>query len=380
MANLVKTGGKIVIGKNGDIIKKEVENKKQKGITLVALVITIILLLILAGVTIRGVLGEKGLVEEAKNATQRYGQAQDEEQNVVKNFLDELRNINSGGDGTGGNPGNPSKPGENTTNPGGNTVDPDNPTGPEVPPETPGESLAASAQPGDYVRYTVPEKTFTMTTEQTGYTSAQTYNTGDYTGLWQVLYNDTEHGLQIISANDVTNGKNLYLNGKEGYNNSVGTLNSFCSNYVNATYATSGRCVGSNPVRPEGTKELYSGSYNYIGLYANDLIKDDTEYLSDFNALKGATHQNTDGIWNINKEYWLASRYVSSTTSRTDVYVRFMYAAGTANHNPLWFVRSSGSTTPYSSNSAVRVVITLKSGIKTSDGTGGSGSPYELVQ
>ena len=79
--------------------------------------------------------------------------------------------------------------------------------------------------------------------------------------------------MQIISENDVTNGKLLYLTGKVGYNNSVGMLNSFCSNYVNPTYATSGRCVGSNPINPEGTKESYSGSYNYIGLYANDMIK-----------------------------------------------------------------------------------------------------------
>ena len=222
-----------MIRKRVNIIKKEIKNKREKGITLVALVITVILLLILAGVTIRGVLGEKGLAEEAKNATKRYGEAQDEEQNVVKNFLDELRNINSGGDETGGNPSNP---GDNTTVP-GNPVDPDKPTEPEVPPENPGDSLAASAQPGDYVRYEVPEKTFTMTTEQTGYTRAQTYNTGDYTGLWQVLYNDEEHGLQIISSNDVINGT-LWLNGKEGYNNIVQTLSSFCSNYVNPAYAT----------------------------------------------------------------------------------------------------------------------------------------------
>ena len=269
-----------MIGKEVDIIKKKIKNKREKGITLVALVITVILLLILAGVTIRGVLGEKGLAEEAKNATKRYGEAQDEEQNVVKNFLDELRNINSGGDGTGGNPSNP---GDNITDP-GNTVDPDKPTEPEVPPETPGESLVAKAQAGDYVKYQVPEKTFTMTTEQTGYESEQIYNTEDYTGLWQVLYNDEEHGLQIISSDDVTNGKNLYLYGKTGYNNSVGTLNSFCSNYVNPTYATSGRCVGSNPINPEGTTELYEGIYGYLK-YINDMIKDDTEHSTDFYAM-----------------------------------------------------------------------------------------------
>ncbi len=137
-----------------------------------------------------------------------------------------------------------------------------------------------------------------MMTEQTGYESEQTYNTEDYTGLWQVLYNDEEHGLQIISANDVTNGKFLRLKGKEGYNKSVGTLNSFCSNYVSETYATSGRCVGSNAIHPEGTTELYEGSYDYLKQYAKDLIKNDTEYLSDYNALKAATHQNTNGIWN----------------------------------------------------------------------------------
>ena len=312
-----------MIRKRVNIIKKEIKNKREKGITLVALVITVILLLILAGVTIRGVLGEKGLAEEAKNATKKYGQAQDEEQNVVRNFLDELRNINSGGDGTGGNP----------SNPGDNTTDPENPPESEVPPETPGDSLAASAQPGDYVRYEVPEKTFTMTIEQTGYTSQQTYNTGDYTGLWQVLYNDAEHGLQIISANDVTNGKNLYLRGKVGYNKSVGTLNSFCSNYVNATYAISGRCVGSNPIHPEGTTEVFSGNYNYIGLYANDLIKDDTEYESDVNALKGATHQNTDGIWNINKKYLLATRHINSDASSTSCSVRYMDTSGAVYFN-----------------------------------------------
>ncbi len=360
-----------MIRKNGDTIKKEVENKKQKGITLVALVITVIILLILAGVTIRGTLGEKGLAEEAKNATQRYGQAQDEEQNVVKNFLDELRDINSGGDGTGGNP----------SNPGGNTTNPDKPPEPEVPPETPGESLAASAQPGDYVRYAVPEKTFTMTTEQTGYTSAQIYNTGDYTGLWQVLYNDAEYGLQIISANDVTNGKNLYLSGKVGYNKCIPTLNSFCSNYVNTAYATSGRCVGSKSTRPEGTKKLYSGSYNYIGVYANDLIRDDTEYSADYEAMCKASHQNTDGIWNINKEYWLASRRVASKQSYTSFYARRMHEKGIDyGYEYLFSVESSGVTAEYTHDYAVRVVITLKSGIKTSNGTGSSENPYELVQ
>ena len=356
-----------------NIIKKEVENKEQKGITLVALVITIIILLILAGVTIRGILGEKGLAEEAKNATQRYGQAQDEEQNVVKNFLDELKDINSGGDGTGGNPNNPSNPGENTTNPGGNTVEPGNPTEPEIPPETPGESLAAIAQPGDYIRYTVPEKTFTMTTKQTGYENEQTYNTKEYIELWQVLYNDTERGLQIISKNKVNN-EYLILHGKVGYNNCIPTLNSFCSNYVNPKYATSGRCVGTNPINPEGTKELYEENFDF--LYSQDLIKGDTDYTEDFYRMKDAN------IWYIqnNKSYFLASRGAGANSSRAGFSVRWVKATGDIDGNTLWSINSTGIASSFGRADNVRPVITLKTGIKTNSGTGTFSSPYELVE
>ena len=45
------------------------ERKKQaKGITLIALVITIIVLLILAGVTIATLTGENGILTKAQNA------------------------------------------------------------------------------------------------------------------------------------------------------------------------------------------------------------------------------------------------------------------------------------------------------------------------
>ena len=42
--------------------------RKQKGITLIALVITIIVLLILAGVSINLVVGEGGILGKAQNA------------------------------------------------------------------------------------------------------------------------------------------------------------------------------------------------------------------------------------------------------------------------------------------------------------------------
>ncbi len=58
------------------IVKKE----KSKGITLIALVITIIVLLILAGVTLAGLTGEKGLIKEARTAKELAELAALEEQ------------------------------------------------------------------------------------------------------------------------------------------------------------------------------------------------------------------------------------------------------------------------------------------------------------
>ena len=53
--------------------------KSNKGITLVALVITIIVLLILAGVSISMVVGENGVLNRAKNATDETAKAQAKE-------------------------------------------------------------------------------------------------------------------------------------------------------------------------------------------------------------------------------------------------------------------------------------------------------------
>ena len=56
-------------------MKKEIKNKQAKGITLIALVVTIVVLLILAGVSISLVIGNDGIMKRAKEAKERYGQA-----------------------------------------------------------------------------------------------------------------------------------------------------------------------------------------------------------------------------------------------------------------------------------------------------------------
>ena len=64
----------------------------ERGITLVALIVTIIVLLILAGVTISTIFGENGLINKAKTAAQKYK----EQSELEKTKLGELENWISG--------------------------------------------------------------------------------------------------------------------------------------------------------------------------------------------------------------------------------------------------------------------------------------------
>ena len=60
--------------------------KKEVGITLIALVITVIVLLILAGVTIAGLSGDNGILTRAKKAKEKTEQAQDNESKTLSNM------------------------------------------------------------------------------------------------------------------------------------------------------------------------------------------------------------------------------------------------------------------------------------------------------
>ena len=73
-------------------MKKEKNKKYEGGITLVALVVTIVVLLILAGVSLNLVIGNEGILTRSKEAANKYGkQAENEQQglNDVDDWMDE---------------------------------------------------------------------------------------------------------------------------------------------------------------------------------------------------------------------------------------------------------------------------------------------------
>ncbi len=79
--------------------------RKNRGITLVALVITIIILLILAGISIAQLTGT-GIFAKAEEAKQKYKEAEDLENQILANYEAQLNRLGKStvgsGDGTGG--------------------------------------------------------------------------------------------------------------------------------------------------------------------------------------------------------------------------------------------------------------------------------------
>ncbi len=82
--------------------KKEIANNKEKGITLIALVVTIVVLLILAGITITFVLGEGGILDMAKEAAKRTNEAKEQELKDFADFQNQVENWVNGGTSSGG--------------------------------------------------------------------------------------------------------------------------------------------------------------------------------------------------------------------------------------------------------------------------------------
>ena len=86
----------------------KVKAKNNKGITLIALVITIIVLLILAGVTIAALSGDNGILRRATEAKEQTNQKNDEETEKIGGYestIDQYVDGNGGGSGSGGSGG-----------------------------------------------------------------------------------------------------------------------------------------------------------------------------------------------------------------------------------------------------------------------------------
>ena len=81
-------------------IKNKRNYSKENGITLIALVVTIVVLLILAGVSVNALFGNSGIIEKAKEAQNAMNKAKENDEkgiNELTNWLDNQVNGTTGG-------------------------------------------------------------------------------------------------------------------------------------------------------------------------------------------------------------------------------------------------------------------------------------------
>ena len=181
----------------------------QRGITLIALVITIVILIILATVTLNVVLGDGGLIQRAQQAKELTEEAAAKEEQQILNltgYFDELA--------------------------ADSVVE---------------AFKAGDIKVGDYVNYTPDSNSpVNLTEADTGYGTTQTYSV-DSSTTWRVLglSEDGQHLLLTSGSPIKKDGEDPYLvlQGATSYLNCVQTLNKAASVYHNSTLAEETRSM-----------------------------------------------------------------------------------------------------------------------------------------
>lgn len=169
------------------------------------------------------------------------------------------------------------------------------------------------------VTVTSPVQTVTNTLEEGDY--VYYYDKNNTRRKCIVLYDSSSaYGIQIITEESVekvtigsgdtsATGTTKLDKAINSYNNSISRLNSRASAYNNSTYSSSARCVGSNPNSSSSEAGMYTNSTSWFADYNGKLKNTDSNYSSDYNQLVSLN------IWDIGEWYWLASRYVTSSST-----------------------------------------------------------------
>ena len=325
------------------MLKEKNMYKKEKGITLVALVITVVIMLILAAVAIGSVSGD-GLFSKTRQAAEAYENTSKKESDQIQTLMNEIDEYLTG----------------NTGNEG---VDPE-----EV------------AVVGDFVNYSV----------QVDSNGNDVIDEGETYDKWRILDFDNNGHMEIVCYN----GPNFKLGesgnetkSKSDYANLIKILNDESIPYGEGTYGYSTRHLGSDPSNPSSYETIdesyvkFYEDYNNIESNANYRYIYQTHHESDLNAIK--SFSNTADGKKLAGWSWLASRYVDAASSFSYFYVRIVYSSGMLYNNYLYRVMSDGRGYTVRLSNALAPVIILESGVKintSTAGNGSEGSPWTLTK
>ena len=358
--------------------------KENKGITLVALVITIIILLILATISIQS-LTNTGLFEKAKEAKEKTKNATENQAKILNDYEDELNKYVSG--------------------------------------TTQTQKLADKVKVGDYVTYT-PDA-LDSNAVATLKSNLNTYSGKSDSTInseikrddlkWRVL--DVQNGkVRLISETPTTSKIELY--GYNGYNNAVKLIDDACSTlYTNKQLASKVQNLKIEDItkymknQPTLDTSTYSPTNKYYpeillkekeqivnGTVGTELdISEQTEFINQTTKpqVSSWTLKKTIWIQNMNNidsfkdnkyyklfinngsnypTYWMSSRCVDAYSELVGFNVHIV-GSGNINTEPNSLCNSIGSER--SLNYAFRPVITLNSNVQIDTSTSGDGSTVE---
>ena len=376
--------------------------KKAKGITLVALVITIIILLILAGISISA-LTNTGIFQRAKDAKQKSEDAALDQNTKLDEYENEIDKY--------------------------------------IPKEN---SLAKAFKVGDYVAYKPDEldknalTTLKTNLEKYSGVSDNTTNSAidrEKDLKWRVLdVDETTGAVRLISA--APTSSTVTLGGNNGYNNAVKLLDDACSTLYNSKLATKVQNLKIEDIQDKMKEKDYSklyseygkppiqpGTKKYPSILAQeknqkvngkegtlDLSKQDN-YINQTNALNAKSLELKTTVWGKVKlnedneeeaEEWTENDFEGENK---EMYYKLFIKNGEENYDTYWMssrcviatsgnayfdvriVRSGivGGIDLYNSfdedinpSYALRPCITLNSNVQVTSGNGTESTPFEI--
>ena len=371
--------------------------KKSKGITLIALVVTIIVLLILAGVAISLSIGENGIFKRAQNAVEVHKESSENEvqtMNELTNLIDKYS-------------------GENTqTNP--------------------------KLKVGDYVSY-VPETTvkeYNLKKEASGQDEDQII-AQDEQMKWRVFSINSDGTVDIIGDGTT---KGVSLSGAIGYNNGVYVLNDICEKiYSNDSLGLKARSIKledienklnktgiqnrdeytnfygvkynatnnyKNAIYPalyekERGSEITGGEANRDGIgvseaYYNEPTNEDTKEVGEsgltttntYYPIRDMSYYDDANLYNLifGNKCWIASRVVYDTKDIIGWGIRTNYEVETLYYKEEEFdtlhlmERNEPHVSLCNRTNALKPVIKINANIKLENGEGTAENPWKLVK
>ena len=179
------------------------KTKEMKGITLVALVVTIVVLLILAGVSINLVLGNNGIIAKAKDAETKSAEASQNDLKGMNALTEEMNNASG---------------------------------------EKPKVDLS-KYKIGDYVNYTPNTEKSEITVNESESGTSEQKVAKDATLKWKILNIDEANGtVDLVSAAPTNN--QVWFKGILGYNNGPYVMDKICE----ALYSNNSRGIKARSI------------------------------------------------------------------------------------------------------------------------------------